>query len=334
MPNIALAPLLRTDFELHYIGRPDSIEEELLATHCPYITFHPLKCVKLARKFTLKNLAVPFGLLASNSRAKKLLTELQPAAIFSKGGFAALPVMLAAGKIPLILHESDYTMGLANRMAAKKCKVICTSFADLAMNVKRGICTGAPLRPSVYLGDKLLAEKESGLTGRENLLIMGGSLGARAINEAVYRNIHELCRRFNVVHITGKNNPTPVSHPNYFHLPFTNRIEDYLAWANFCLTRGGANALFELAALAIPSLVVPLPKAASRGDQIDNARYFERMGCVTVLPQSELENLPSALDGLKEKRQALSSACKSIKNLDGTKIIADLIKKTAYSRTP
>ena len=342
VPNIALAPLLKSNFELHYIGRPGSMEEELIKKDCPYIVFHPLECVKLERRLTLKNLAVPFRLLASKKKARTLLEKIKPSVIFSKGGFAALPVMLAAGKIPLILHESDYTMGLANRMAAGKCAYVCTSFADLSHKTKHGICTGAPLRKSIYDGNKRLAETESGLRGRENLLIMGGSSGAQAINKAVYAALDELVRQFNVVHITGKNHIVPASHPNYFQIPFTNRIGDYLAWADFCVTRGGANALFELVALSVPSLVIPLPKGVSRGDQVDNARYFERLGCVRVLPQHRLNDtnavspLPDALERLRESRSTLRDACRTAQSIDGTKQIAELIKKTArtYKGTP
>ena len=361
MPNLALAPLLAKDFELHYIGRPGSMEEELVKKNCPYIVFHGLECVKLPRKFTLKNLAVPFKLLASKKKAKRILAEIRPKVIFSKGGFVALPVMLAAGgKIPVILHESDYTMGLSNRMGAKKCAHVCTSFSDLAAKIPGGICTGAPLRGQIYRGDKRRAELETGLIGRQNLLIMGGSLGAQAINEAVYAEFGELAKRFDVVHITGKqgaagergsageqgaehkSNAAPVKEPHYHPIPFAENIEDYLAWADYCITRGGANALFELCALCIPSLAIPLPKGVSRGDQIDNARYFERLGCVKVLEQNQITNyklqitnyklqfpLCKALDELQKDAASLRSACKEAKNIDGTERIARLIQETA-----
>jgi len=340
MPNLALVPFLEKDFELHYIGRPGSMEEELVKKNCPQVIFHPVECVKFARKFTLKNLAVPFSLLSSKNKAKKILAEILPSAIFSKGGFVALPVMLAAGKIPLVLHESDYTMGLSNRMGAKKCNCVCTSFADLAAKINNGVCTGAPLRPQIYRGDKRRAESESGLSGRQNLLVMGGSLGAASVNEAVYAELDALTRRFDVVHLTGKQNAAPLKVPHYYPIPFTNHIEDYLAWADCCVSRGGANALFELTALAIPTLVIPLPKGVSRGDQVDNARYFEKMGCVKVLEQKKLadekhsngtKKLPLciALDELQANRAALRTACGQAMNIDGTEKIARIIKEAA-----
>ena len=334
-PNIALIPYL-SEYELHYIGQPDSMEQDMIYKSCPQVIFHPLECVKLQRKFSLQNFSVPFKLLASKKKAKKILSEIQPKAIFSKGGFVALPVMLAAGKIPLILHESDYTMGLANKLALNKCVHVCTSFASLATTVRHGVCTGAPLRKTIYTGDKVRAEFESGLKGRTNLLIMGGSLGAAAINEAVETTLNDLCKQFNVVHITGKNHTKEIQQPNYFRLPFTDKISDYFAWADYCVTRGGANALFELVALAIPALVIPLKKGISRGDQVDNAQYFEKLGCVKVLEQDLLSENPhallTALNSLTADRQSLCKACRTANNIDGTETIATLIKEAAQRK--
>ncbi|MCL2062510.1 MAG: UDP-N-acetylglucosamine--N-acetylmuramyl-(pentapeptide) pyrophosphoryl-undecaprenol N-acetylglucosamine transferase [Firmicutes bacterium] len=329
VPNLALLPHLH-DFELHYIGQKASMEEELVKQTDPRIIFHPLECVKFNRKLSLKLLALPFKLLASKNRAKQILREIKPKVIFSKGGFVSLPVMLAAGKTPLILHESDFSMGLANRMGAKKSAVVCTSFAPLAAKTKNGLCTGAPLRAEIYTGSRFRAEQQSGLRGRKSLLIMGGSSGAKAINDAVAAVLEALCERFDVVHITGKNYTPSAVHPRYYPIPFTTQIADYFAWADFCVTRGGANALFELAALAIPSIVVPLPKGISRGDQIENAAYFESKGCMRVLDQLTLTKNPaallSALDILTENRAAYRAACKKAAHIDGTAMIAQLIR--------
>ena len=328
-PNIALLPYLK-EFEIHYIGGPDSMEEELIKAQSGVI-FHALKSVKLVRSFSAKNLAVPAKLLKSVKAAKRLIAEIEPKVIFSKGGYAALPVMLAAKKIPLILHESDQSLGLANRLAVKKCVYACTSFPAVAEKLKNGICTGAPLRQGIYEGKKENAERISGLAGRKNLLIFGGSLGSAKVNEAVFEAAKQLTERYDVVHIVGKGNEKPLDLPRYFQIPFTSSIADFFAWADLCVSRGGANALFELVALKKPTLVIPLPKGASRGDQIDNANYFQKAGCIHVLSQENLspQSLISGIENLDKDKFALIENMRLADNVDGTEKIASLIKKCA-----
>jgi UDP-N-acetylglucosamine--N-acetylmuramyl-(pentapeptide) pyrophosphoryl-undecaprenol N-acetylglucosamine transferase len=329
MPNLALLPYLK-EFDVHYIGRPDSMESSLVSAHGG-ITFHPLGAVKLKRGFALSNLLIPFKLLAYRHRAKKLLREIAPQIIFSKGGFAALPVMLAAGKIPLILHESDSSIGLANRLAVKRCALVCASFKRVAERYGNGVFTGAPLRQSLYKGDKLRSERECGLAGRKNLLIFGGSSGAKAINDAAFEAMPALVKRCDVTLITGKNESRKTAVPRCFQTGFTSHIEDYFAWADLCVSRGGANALFELAALKIPSLVIPLPKGGSRGDQVENAEYFRARGFCRVLAQEALtaESLIAEIDSLDKFKDALVSAMKNARGIDGAALIADLIKERA-----
>ena len=340
MPNIALIGHLK-DHELHYIGCPDSMEEALIAKHTPFVKFHALKAYKLTRGSILKNLTVPFKLCASKCEAKKLLAQIKPDVIFSKGGFVALPTTLASKNIPVILHESDFSFGLANKLALKRCAKICTSFKTLAGITKNAVHTGAPLRSSIYTGDSSVIENQfldfkACRGGRKNLLIIGGSLGATAINNAVFNDIEPLTKRFNIVHIVGKNNKHKITHSNYHQISFADNIADFYAWANFCLTRGGANALFELVALKIPSLVIPLPKGVSRGDQVDNANYFSNLGCVHVLNQENLytdENnnmrspLVEKLDELVANEKSLKLACAEAKNIDGTAKLVEIIKQ-------
>ncbi len=330
-PNIALLPHL-TEFEIHYIGQPNSMEEELMREQKGVI-FHPLEAPKLVRSLTAKNLTVPFKLLKAKRGAKKLLDEIKPKVIFSKGGFVALPVMLAAKGIPLILHESDISMGLANKLVVKKCKYACTSFSSTAQSLPNGICTGAPLRGSLYEGKKEVAERISNLRGRKNLLVFGGSLGAAAVNEAVFSALPKLTESYDVVHIVGKNNVKPIDCPRYFQLPFTSNIADFFAWADLCVSRGGANALFELTALKKPTLVIPLPKGNSRGDQVDNAKYFRDMGCARVLLQEDLnpDSLVREVLELDRLKFALIQNMRNSGKSDGTAEIAKLIKECAAS---
>ncbi|MCL2847154.1 MAG: UDP-N-acetylglucosamine--N-acetylmuramyl-(pentapeptide) pyrophosphoryl-undecaprenol N-acetylglucosamine transferase [Firmicutes bacterium] len=332
MPNLALMPFL-SEFELHYVGCPDSVEERLVKKYAPRVTFHAIEATKFQRGSLLKNLALPFKLLSSKKEAKKLLKQLKPDLIFSKGGFVALPLCLASKNTPIIMHESDFSFGLANRLAKKKCSIICTSFSDLAYKTENAVHTGSPLRQEIYSGNKAVVEKLANFSNtKKNLLIIGGSSGATAINNAVFDSLDNILNQFNVVHITGKNWDKKIIKPNYYSTQFVENIADFFDWANFTLTRGGANALFELIALNIPSLVIPLPKGVSRGDQVLNANYFENLGCVEILNQETLESnkntLVSALTSLQKNSATLITNMKSQTNIDGTKKIASLIIKT------
>lgn len=327
-PNIALLPYLR-NFDIHYAGAPDSMEKQLISGY-PFVTFHEISCVKLVRGFSPKNVAIPFKLLKGINQSKKLLKELEPTVIFSKGGFASLPVMLAAGKkFPLILHESDFSMGLANKMGSKNCKYICTSFLSLSEQFDNGIYTGTPLRQEIYYGNKSIALLQSGLceNGKPNLLIMGGSQGAEAINQAIFSAVNELTAYFNVVHIVGKKNEHKLSHSSYCQIAYCTNISDYFKWADFAVSRGGANAIAELVALKKPSLIIPLPKGNSRGDQEDNAKYYKDLGCINVLAQEKLTGgtLMSELLQLKKDAEKLVKAIYAAPSSDGTRKIATLL---------
>lgn len=328
MPNLALLPYLTAFDEIHYIGSVGGMEEGLIKPNAPDVIYHEIPCVKLKRQFTLSNLAIPVKLIKSINAAKKLIKQIAPDVIFSKGGFVGLPVTLAAKKTPVVLHESDLKLGLANKLALKKCDKLLTSFD---IGGKKAVCTGAPLRREIYSGDRLRALKVCGLTApRPYLLVTGGSLGAKAINDAVYSAMDELTARFNVIHITGKNNENGLKHAGYFQIGFTDRINDFFALSDFVLTRGGANTLFEIAALNKPALIVPLPKGASRGDQIDNAEYFASRGYARVLAQENMnaQTLLSSLSELKDSRTQIKNALSRATDIDGTVKIAKIL--TAY----
>lgn len=323
-PALALLPYLAAFDEIHYIGSEGGMERELVAAH-PGVRFHAIPCVKLVRSLTAKNLLVPARLAKSVRRAKELLAEIEPGVIFSKGGYVGLPVCLAAGSVPVVLHESDLTPGLANRLAMRKCARFLTAF-DTGSKDPRVTAVGAPLRRELFLGDSARARRECGFTGgKPVLLVTGGSLGARALNEAVEKNLGFLTRRFDVVHVAGRGNEAGPTLPGYFRLGFTDRMPDYMKLADYALTRGGANTLFELAALRVPALVVPLPKAASRGDQIDNARYFESRGLTLTLLQENLASLPEALERLVSRGNELRAALTAADIADASPTIARIL---------
>lgn len=327
IPNLALIPYLKTHFkEIHYVGSAEGLEAELVKKH-PEIIFHTVPCVKLLRKFTLKNLGIPFKLMSGISQAKKLLKEIKPDIIFSKGGFVALPTVLAAKNIPIILHESDLTVGLANKLALKKCKLICTSFSTTSESLKNGLHTGSPIRQEIYYGNGQNVSKSGFKPHLPNLLIMGGSLGATAINDCIYEVLPQLCAYYNVVHIVGAKNLNNSKCENYLQLAFANNIQDYFDWSDLCISRGGANALFELVALNKPTLCIPLPKGASRGDQLLNADYFLKAECINVLPQERLTPgvLMTELERLQKNRENLIEKMGKATCIDGTRKIANLL---------
>lgn len=324
LPCLALLPYLKSVFtEIHFIGSNSGYEKKLVGNA---VEFHGIDAVKLARGNPFKALPVPFKLMKAKKQAAALLKEISPDVIFSKGGYVALPVVLASKDIPVYLHESDLTMGLANRLSLKKCTKIFTSFDTY--NLDKAVCTGSPIRRSIYDGNAEAARHECGFTSNKPvLLVMGGSSGAKAINECVYSCLEKLTKSFDVVHITGEKLPSEIKKSGYHAIGYTDRIEDYLALCDYALSRGGSGALFELMALKIPTLVVPLPKGASRGDQIDNAEYFSSRGAALVLSQDEMtpETLPEALARLVSGKDALKDGMEKLGKVDGTREIARTI---------
>ena len=328
-PNIALLPYLR-NYEVHYCGEKGGMEEKMLAAY-PQVTFHALPCIKFCRSLSPKNCKIPFVLLSGVHKAKKLLRELNPIVVFSKGGYAALPVAMAAAKtkIPLIIHESDVSMGLSNKLVAKKAFRVCTSFPALAEQFENGFFTGAPIRKELYEGhaENIRRRYAFPLNGKPNLLVFGGSLGALTINKTLESVLSELCARFNVLHIAGKH-AFNGGHEGYRRAEFSDAMADCYAWADYVVCRAGAGTLAEIVALKKPALVIPLPKSdTSRGDQQQNAAYYAQSGVIDVLDQSDLngDTLVERTVRLCKNREALLSAMRRTPSPDGTRKIADLL---------
>ncbi len=328
-PNLALLPFLN-NYEVHYCGAADSMEEKMVAA-CPRVKFHALPCIKFCRSFSPKNLKIPFVLSSGIKKAKKLMREINPVVVFGKGGYAALPAVLAANKlrVPLIIHESDISMGLSNKLAAKKARKVCTNFPSLAESLDNGMFTGMPIRQELYRGKKenIIFKHNFPINSKPNLLIFGGSQGALALNKAVEGAINELCAYFNVLHIAGKHE-FDGKHANYRRLEFCDYMADCYAWADYVVCRAGAGTLAEITALKIPAITVPLPKSdTSRGDQQQNAAYYKSLGTVEVLNQDELTcgTLVSQTTALIRKRGALIEAMNKAPCPDGTRKIAELL---------
>ncbi len=336
-PNLAIIPKLKEKgFHIEYIGTKDGMEKEIMT--CTDVPYHTISAGKLRRYFSLKNFTDPIKLIAGWVKAGRLMKKLRPVAVFSKGGFVSVPVVFAAHqkKIPVVLHESDYTPGLANKLCIPRADKICVSFEPTLEFVPagKGICTGLPIRHELLCGDKETGLSTCGFTGEKPvLLIMGGSLGAKALNEAVDAVLDELVKQFDVIHIRGKSNLRSGFLPiGYKQFDFINcELPHVYAAADIMVSRAGATAVFEILTLALPSLFVPLPKATSRGDQILNAKYFEKKGFSHVLEQEQLtaETLMAGITRLYQERDQLREKMQQENMIDSAEIVAQVIADAA-----
>ena len=288
MPNIALLDQLKLHFDkIAYIGT-EGMEKSICKNY--HLPFYQIDAVKLIRKLTLKNFLIPFKLLKCIKMAKEHLKEIKPEVVFSKGGFVSLPVVIAAHKlnIPVVSHESDITMGLANKIIYKYAKKVCTGFEITAEKHNKCIYTGSPIRKEIFLGQPSIAKKICGFNDDKRvLLFFGGSLGSQKINNTLY-NCIEYLNDYNIIHITGKNNPSHIHQSNYYSCEWTNQIQHFYALADIVICRSGANAINELLALNKKMILIPLSKKQSRGDQIENAKYFQKKSYAKVIFEENL----------------------------------------------
>ncbi len=283
-PNIAIIPLLRQKgYALSYIGSKDGIEKELIPGIAD-LSYYGISSGKLRRYFSFKNFSDPFRILKGYAQSKKILKQIKPDLLFSKGGYVSVPVVFAAHKlkIPIVIHESDYSSGLANRLSIPKAKRVCCSFEATVLEVgKKAVLTGSPVRKELALGSREKGLRFLDFSGEKPvLLIMGGSLGALAVNMAVEKVLEELLIKFDVCHIRGKEkiNPALEGMEGYRQLEFVSKeLPDVFAATDLMISRAGANTIFEILTLCIPALLIPLPLEAGPGRlQILNAKHFEK----------------------------------------------------------
>ncbi len=290
VPNLALLPRLQGRFQVFYLGT-EGVEKRIFApTGIPY---HTLSAVKLVRGSVVKNLLLPVRLLQSVRQARRVLSDLAPDLLFSKGGYVALPAVLAAKKlgIPVLTHESDLTPGLANRLIAGRCRAVLTSFPETAQRLKNAKFTGSPVREELFTAERGAALKKYGFSGKKPVLLcFGGGSGSAAINAALDKALPELSD-WDVLHIRGKGDLTKKE--GYVPLEYEQDMASAYACADYVLSRAGSNTLFELLALKKPALLIPLDNRRSRGDQAQNAEYFLKRGLCRVLPEKQLS--PSRL---------------------------------------
>lgn len=334
-PHLALLPgLLKAGYELHYIGTQKGMERGLMEKQ-PGVRYHAIQSGKLRRYFDWQNFTDPFRVAAGAFQAFSLLGKIRPDIVFSKGGFVAVPVVMAAWLrgIPVLAHESDLSPGLANRVSAKFAGRVATAFPECAKALgKKGVYAGLPIRSSLFEGERAKGLALAGFSGdKPVVMVMGGSQGARAVNEALRAALPRILPGMDVLHLCGKGHldASLRGTPGYFQAEFlSEELPHALAAADFILSRAGATAICEFQALKKPMLLVPLPLGASRGDQIENADSLARRGLARVLPQEAMtpDSLAKALEELMENAAALRSALEKAPRADGTAAILAMLE--------
>ena len=337
-PNIALLPRLKElQYDIHYIGSYNGIEKELIA---PFqIPYHGISSGKLRRYFSVKNFTDPFRVLKGFHEANKLIRTLKPDVIFSKGGFVSVPVVMAGkhNRVPVIIHESDMTPGLANKLAMSSATKICCNFPETLEHLpkEKAVLTGSPIRQELLSGDREAAKKFCGFTSdKPVILIIGGSLGAAAVNKAVRSILPKLLENFQIIHLCGKGklDTSLTGIDGYIQFEYIQKeLKDLFALTDIVISRAGANAICELLALHKPNILIPLSASASRGDQILNARSFERQGFSIVIEEENLTDdlLLSEINRLYKDRESFISVMKNSDMQNSIETIINLIEKAS-----
>lgn len=338
-PNIALMPALKeAGYDIEYIGSVNGMEKDLIqATGVPY---HGISSGKLRRYFDWKNFSDPFRVIKGYGQAISLMKKIKPDVVFSKGGFVSVPVVLAAKhcRIPAIIHESDITPGLANRIAIKGAKKVCCNFPETMKYLPsdKAVLTGSPIRRELFSGNADNALKLCKFPDHNKpvLLIIGGSLGSKIVNEAVRKVLPELLEKFYIIHLCGKGNLDNSLTGTIGYAQFeyaSSELTDMFALADMAISRAGANSICELLALHKPNILIPLSAAASRGDQVLNAKSFKKQGFSFVLEEEELtaDSLLNAVKEVYENRDKYISAMSQSGQMDSIGTIVELINKEA-----
>lgn len=339
-PNIALIPALKTlGYDVHYIGSYEGMEKALIAD-CG-IPYHGISSGKFRRYFSLKNFTDPFRVLKGYGEAKRLIRELKPSIVFSKGGFVSVPVVWAARKnhVPVIIHESDMTPGLANKLSFSAATKICCNFPETVDKLPKdkAVLTGSPIRAELMLGDAAKAENICNFADPDKpvIMVVGGSLGAASVNDMIRRILPRLTEKFNVLHLCGKGktDESYAGTKGYFQLEYAkDEMKDLFALSDIIVSRAGANAICEFLALHKPNLLIPLPRSASRGDQILNAESFAKQGFSLVLDEDKdltEDTLYDTICDLYERREQFRKVMLKSEQTNAVSAVVKLIEETA-----
>ena len=327
VPNLAIMNEIRYSHRVIYMGT-GGIERGLVE-RAGY-PFFEVDCPKLVRSLTLKNLTIPSRLHKAIKTAKEILEREHPDLVFSKGGFVSYPAVVAAHKlgIPALTHESDLSAGLTTKLIAKKCERVLTSFPETAKIFANGEYVGSPIRKEILRGEKSRAKHKFSLSEKPVLLILGGGSGSKAINDAVRQHLKKFLGTFDILHLAGKGNLINCDFPGYVQREFEQDMGSCYAAADVVLCRAGSNTLFELLALKKPCVLVPLKKG-SRGDQLENALYFEQKGLCRILMEENLDGIFEAVESAY-RDSALKNALNAAHYENGVGNILTLIDK--YSK--
>ena len=335
-PNIAMIPRLQElGYTISYIGSYEGIEKKLIEEMG--IPYYGISSGKLRRYFDLKNFTDPFRVLKGFGEARKLMKQLKPDVVFSKGGFVTVPVVIAASrsKVPTFIHESDMTPGLANKISIPFATKVCCNFPETVSELPadKAVLTGTPIRQELLSGDPQKALAFTGLSNdKPVIMVIGGSLGAANVNKAVRDALPDLLKDFQIVHLCGqgKVDNLLLNTKGYKQFEYVKaELKDLFAMADIVISRAGANAICEISALKKPNLLIPLSARASRGDQILNARSFQRLGYSVVLEEEEITNekMLNAIHELYENRSQYTDAMAKSKQTDSIEQIVQLFEQ-------
>lgn len=337
-PNIALyKSLTEAGYEVHYIGSYNGIEKKLIEDMG--IPYYGISSGKLRRYFDIKNFSDPFRVIKGFGEADRLIRKIKPDVVFSKGGFVTVPVVLAAKKnrIPAIIHESDMTPGLANKICIPAATKVCCNFKETFDLLPEGkaVLTGTPIRKELFEGDRNRAASFCNLDpSTPTILVIGGSTGSVIINKTIRESLNDILSKYQVIHLCGKNNLSESLEgiKGYVQFEYVSKeLRDLFALSDLVISRAGANAICELLALKKPNILIPLSKAASRGDQILNAKSFKKNGYSYVLEEEELSktSLLNAIRDVIAHKDEYIKAMDESEMSDSVKTIIELIKSVS-----
>ena len=337
-PNIALLPSLeKAGYEVAYMGSYDGIEKKLISDFD--IPYKGISTGKFRRYLDIKNLTDPFRVVKGFSEARGFLKEFLPDVVFSKGGFVSVPVVRAAAslKIPCIIHESDMTPGLANRLCIPVAEKVCCNFPETLKMLppQKAVLTGSPIRAELAQGNKLAGLDLCGFTANKPvIMVIGGSLGAASVNKVVREALPKMLMDFQVVHLCGKDkiDNLLLNTAGYKQFEYIkSELKDLFAMADLVISRAGANSICELLALKKPNILIPLPSASSRGDQLLNARSFEAQDFSIVINEDDLTAslLVDKVHELFFTRQTYRDAMSRSGQIDSITTIMKLIEAAA-----
>ncbi|CAM3772954.1 undecaprenyldiphospho-muramoylpentapeptide beta-N-acetylglucosaminyltransferase [Mesobacillus zeae] len=339
--NLALIPLLKEHgWDIFYIGSSTGIERNLIEK-IPYVTYHAISTGKLRRYFDIKNFLDPLKVGLGVIQSQKLIRDIKPDIVFSKGGFVSVPVILAAwiNRVPIISHESDMNLGLASKIALPFSKKMCFTFPETGKHIPddKELFLGPVIRAQIKNGSRKKGLELCGFDDKKPvILVMGGSLGAQKINDTVRNCLSDLLRNYQIIHLCGKGKAdSSIQMKGYKQFEYVDdELADLYAATDLIISRAGSNSIFEFLALKIPMILIPLPLSSSRGDQILNAQSFEKQGFCEVLDEEDLtvQLLTEKINGMYSRKYDYKKNMSDNNPGDGLMKLYDMIEKVSVSK--